>query len=147
MELILMHDVPELGKRGDVVKVADGFARNFLIPQGAGLPASNAARNQLLERDKQAQMAESRARREAQQLSTQLRRVSLTARVKVGEEDKIFGRVTTADIAGLLKEKGFDIDKKKIALDEPINTLGIFAVDLRLHAEVTTRIKLWVVKE
>lgn len=147
MDLILMHDVPALGKRGDVVKVAEGYARNFLIPRGAGLPASNAARNQLLERDKQAQMAESRARREAQHLVNQLRRVSLTARVKVGEEDRIFGRVTTADIAGLLKEKGFDIDKKKIILDEPINTLGIFAVELRLHADVATRIKLWVVKE
>lgn len=147
MELILMHDVPALGKRGDVVKVADGFARNYLIPQGAGLPATDAAHHQLAEREKQAQMAEHRARREADQLAAHLRKVSLTARVRVGDEDKIFGRVTTADIAGLLKEKGFDIDKKKIILDEPINTLGIFAIDVRLHPEVTTRIKLWVVKE
>ncbi len=147
MDVILMHDVPNLGKRGDVVKVADGFARNYLIPRGAGLPATEAARNQLLERERQAQMAETRVRREAERLATQLRKVSLTARVKVGEEDKVFGRVTTADIASLLKEKGFDIDKKKIILDEPINTLGIFAVEIKLHPEVSTRIKLWVVKE
>ena len=147
MELILMRDVPSLGKRGDIVKVADGYARNYLIPRGDALPSSDAARHQLVEKEKQAEQRENRARREANQMANQLRRVSLTARVMVGDEDRIFGRVTAADISSLLKEKGFAIDKKKIILDEPINTLGIFKVEIKLHPEVTTRVKLWVVKE
>ncbi len=147
MELILMRDVPSLGKKGEIVKVASGYGRNFLIPRGDALPSSNAARHQLAEKDKQAEQKENRARREAQHIAKQLKRISLTARVKVGEEDRIFGRVTTGDISSLLKEKGFKIEKKKILLDEPINSLGIFTVDLKLHQEVTTRVKVWVVKE
>lgn len=147
MEVILVQDVPALGKRGDVVRVAEGFAQNYLIPSGRALPASSAARRQLEEQEKRARMAEARARREAEKLANQLKRVSITARVKVGAEDKLFGRVTAADIAALLMEKGFDIDRKKIVLEEPINTLGIFTIDIRLHPEVTGRVKLWVVKE
>ena len=147
MELILMSDVPNLGQKGDIVKVANGYARNYLIPRGDALPASDAARHQLVEREKQAKLRENRAHREAQKAANQLRRVSLTARVKVGEEDRIFGRITTGDISALLKEKGFDIEKKRVVLEEPINSLGIYSVEIRLHPEVTTRVKLWVVKE
>lgn len=147
MELILMRDVPSLGKRGDIVKVTNGYARNYLIPKGDALPSSDAARHQLVEQEKQAEQRESRAHREANQMANQLRRVSLTARVRVGDEDRIFGRISAGDISSLLKEKGFNIDKKKILLEEPINSLGIFTVEIKLHAEVTTRVKLWVVKE
>jgi large subunit ribosomal protein L9 len=147
MELILMRDVPSLGKRGDIVKVSAGYARNYLIPKGDALPSSDAARHQLAEQEKQAEQRENRARREANQMANQLRRVSLTARVRVGDEDRIFGRVSAGDISSLLKEKGFNIDKKKIILEEPINSLGIFTVEIKLHPEVTTRVKLWVVKE
>ena len=147
MELILMRDVPSLGKRGDMVRVSDGHARNLLIPRGDALPASDAARHQLVEEEKQAVLKENKAKREAQHIANQLRRVSLTARVKVGEEDKIFGRVTTGDISNLLKEKGFSIDKKKVLLDEPLNSLGIYTIEIRLHPEVTTKIKVWIVKE
>jgi large subunit ribosomal protein L9 len=147
MELILMRDVPSLGKRGAIVKVANGYARNYLIPKGDALPSSDAARHQLAEQEKQAEQRETRAHREANQMANQLRRVSLTARVRVGDEDRIFGRVSAGDISALLKEKGFNIDKKKVLLEEPINSLGIFTVEIKLHAEVTTRVKLWVVKE
>jgi len=147
MELILMRDVSSLGKRGDIVKVADGHARNLLIPRGDALPASDAAKHQLIEEEKQTVLKESKAKREAQHIANQLRRVSLTARVKVGEEDKIFGRVTTGDLSSLLKEKGFSIDKKKILLDEPLNSLGIYTIEIRLHPEVSSKIKVWIVKE
>ncbi len=147
MELILMRDVPSLGKRGDVVRVAVGHARNLLIPRGDALPATEAAKHRLVEQEKQAKLRESKAKREAQHVSNQLRRVSLTARVKVGEEDRIFGRVTRGDISALLKERGFDIDKKKILLDEALNSLGIFTIEIKLHPEVSAKVKVWVVKE
>jgi len=147
MKIILRKDFEGLGKAGDIVTVKDGYARNFLIPQGIALKADTAAVKQLESEKKMEEMKISRSKKAAEQLAEELAKVSCTATVTVGEEDKVFGSVTTQQIADLLKEKGYEIDRKKIRLDEPIKALGIYDVPIKLHPEVETKIKLWVVKE
>ncbi len=126
--------------------VRDGFARNFLIPQGIALKASGSAARMVEHERRSRDVREGKARKEAEKLAEKLSRISLTAAVKTGEEDRLFGTVTPADIATLLVEKGFDIDKRKIVVDEPITALGIYGVRVKLHAQVEAEVKLWVVK-
>ncbi|OQX87874.1 50S ribosomal protein L9 [candidate division KSB1 bacterium 4484_87] len=147
MKIILRKDFEGVGKAGELVTVKDGYARNFLIPQGIALKADAAAVKQLEAERKMQEMKVSRSKKAAEQLAEELAKVSCTATVTVGEEDKVFGSVTSQQIADLLKEKGYEIDKKKIRLDEPIKALGIYDVAIKLHPEVETKIKLWVVKE
>ena len=147
MKIILRKDFESIGKAGEVVVVKNGFARNFLIPKGIALKADN--RNiQLLEVEKkQQQVKVSKDRKEAELLAEQLSKISCTATVNVGEEDKVFGSVTTQTIADLLKEQEVEIDRKKIILNEPIKALGIYTIPIKVHPEVEAKIKLWVVKE
>ncbi|MCK5147071.1 50S ribosomal protein L9 [bacterium] len=147
MKIILRQDFDSLGKTGDVVTVKNGYARNYLIPQGVANLATR-KNMQLLEEElkiRERQLGKDRVT--AESLAEELSKVSLTAPVAVGEEEKIFGSVTSQDIAGLLKEKGYDIDKKKIQLTEPIKALGIYTVDIKLHTEVIANVRIWVVKE
>lgn len=146
MKIILRKDFEGLGKAGEMVTVKDGYARNFLIPQGIALKADSGAVKQLEAEKRMEELRKSKSKKAAEQLAAELAKVSCTATVTVGEEDKIFGSVTSQHIADLLKEKGYDIDKKKIKLDEPIKALGIYDVPIKLHPEVETKIKLWVVK-
>lgn len=146
MEVLLREDYEGLGRAGELVTVKDGFARNFLIPKGIALRASSAAVRMLSHERRSKEVRESKARREAEKLAAKLSKISLTAGVKTGEDDRLFGTVTPAEIASLLVEKGFDIDRKKIVLDEPITALGIYGVKVKLHGHVEAEVKLWVVK-
>jgi large subunit ribosomal protein L9 len=147
MKVILRKELETLGNAGDVVVVKDGYARNFLIPNGFALRADK-KNIQLLESEKKQQKVKmSKDKKEAELLAEQLNKVSCTATMNVGEEDKVFGSVTTQNIADLIKDQGIEIDRKKITLSEPIKALGIYTIPIKLHSEVEAKIKLWVVKE
>ncbi|RKY89043.1 50S ribosomal protein L9 [candidate division KSB1 bacterium] len=147
MKVILNKDVENLGSFGDIIEVKDGYARNFLIPRKIVMPLTKGNLKILEEEKKRENAKKDKDRKIAQELAQKLEKVSITAQVTVGEEDRVFGSVTPQTISNLLKEKGFDIDKKKILLDEPIKALGIYTVKLKLHPEVEGKIKVWVVKE
>jgi large subunit ribosomal protein L9 len=147
MKIVLRQDVDKLGKRGEVVSVAAGYGRNYLVPKLMALPAtpSNLKRVEL---DRHRQTIRGvRERGDAESLAQRLGRVSCTVARKVGEGDVLFGSVTNGDIAAFLEKEGLGIDKRKILLEEPIKALGIYTVPVRLHPEVTAEIKVWVVKE
>ena len=147
MKVILLRDVESLGSAGEVVQVKSGFARNFLIPQRQALVASDTNVAQFESKRKQHAAVSERERRAAEAVAKQLEADSITAQVRVGEEDRLFGSVTVQNIADLLTEKDYDIDRRAIQLEEPIRALGVYTIDVRLHADVTANVKLWVVKE
>lgn len=147
MEVILNQDMDKLGKAGALVKVKEGFARNFLIPRNLAVPASPANLKKL-EQEKQKKVLQAeKIRKECEALRERLAALSLTMPVLVKEEDKLYGSITAQDIERALKEDGFDIGEDAIALEEPIKSLGIFEVPIKLHPEVTAKIKVWVVKK
>jgi large subunit ribosomal protein L9 len=146
MQVILRREFESLGKTGDVVTVKPGYARNYLIPRGIAYPVtkSNLAR---LEHEKQVYAARDlRERRRAGDLSAKLQGLRLIASVQVGEEDRMFGSVTAADVAELLKERGIEVDRRKISLDEPIKYLGEYQIPVKLHKDVVVSITVDVVK-
>ncbi len=147
MKIILREDVERLGERGEIITVKDGYARNYLIPQKLALLATSGNMKMFEEEKKQRDVRGNKTRRLADQLAKKLKSVSITAAVSVGEEDRVFGSVTAQTISNLLKDKGFDIDKKKILLEEPIKALGVYTVSLKLHQDVQGKVKVWVVKE
>ena len=147
MKVILLRDVESLGSAGEVVQVKSGFARNFLIPQRQALVASDTNVAQFESKRKEHAAVSERERRAAEAIAKQLEADSITAQVRVGEEDRLFGSVTVQNIADLLAEKDYDIDRRAIQLEEPIRALGVYTIDVRLHADVTANVKLWVVKE
>jgi len=147
MEVILREDVKKLGKAGSVVKVKPGYARNYLIPKG--LAAVSTPQNlRMLEAEKSRKSRlEEKEKSQAAELAEKLSSFSCTIAVKAGVDDKLFGTVTSEHIADTLKASGMDVDKKKIVLNEPIKTLGVYNVDVNLHPEIIAKIKVWVVKE
>ncbi|MFC1556436.1 50S ribosomal protein L9 [candidate division KSB1 bacterium] len=146
MKVILRQDYETLGKTGDIVEVKPGYARNFLIPKRIGMELTK-GNLKVLEMDhERGEMQKRREERQALELKGKLSKVSITAAVTVGEDDRIFGTVTTQNISDLLKDKGFTIDKKYITLEEQVKALGIYPVKIKLHQEVEAEIKLWVVK-
>ena len=147
MKVILRRDHESLGKIGEVVDVKDGYARNFLLPRGIAYAALSGNMKALEEEKKSVEKKNLQELKAAESLATELETVSVTIPVQVGEEDKIFGTVTTQMIADALKEKGHDIDKRKIEIEEPIKALGIYGVSVKLHANVNAKIKVWVVRE
>lgn len=146
MEVILRQAVESLGKPGDVVKVSNGYARNFLLPHGVAFEATpgNLKRIQL-ERDR-LEAAENERRAAAQTLAEKFEQVQLTFSARVGDEGKLFGSVTSADIAQQLEAQGFHIEKRQIDLHEPIKALGVYRIPIRLHADVKPEIRVWVIK-
>jgi len=147
MEVILREDVDNLGSRGELVKVAPGFARNFLLPKRLAVAATDANRK-IVEQERQAHLRkEVKLKGEAEDLSKLMGGVTVTIKQKAGENDQLFGSVTAKDVADALAAKNFTIDRRKIQLEEPIKQLGEFKVPLRLHKEVTTEITVSVVKE
>lgn len=147
MEIILKQDVGKLGKAGTVIKVKDGFARNFLIPNGLAVP-STLTNLKKLERERQREILQlEKARKDAEALRDRLAALSLTIPVLTQEEDKLYASITSNDIAGALLGEGLSIDKNAIMLDEPIKSLGIYEVPIKLHPQVLATIKLWVVKK
>ena len=147
MEVILRDHVDNLGKRGEVVKVADGYARNYLLPRKLALPATDANKQWISRERKIAEAREGEERVAAEALADRLLALDLQVSRKVGDNDTMYGSVTNADIADLLKEKGFDIDRRKIMLPGAIRTIGETHVPVKLHRDVTAQLKLTVVKE
>jgi large subunit ribosomal protein L9 len=147
MKVLLRQDFDKLGETGKVVNVKDGYARNFLIPRGIAFEASE--RNlHILEQEKKRHVAMKLKEKKASEvLAAKLDGVSLTAAMPVGEDDRMFGSVTNQDLADLLAAKGFEIDKRKIILEEPVKALGIYEIPIKLHSEIECKIKLWVVKQ
>ena len=147
MEVILKEDVDHLGTRGDLVKVADGYGRNYLLPKNLAMQA-NAANKAIIEQMKNAALRRSaKEKAEAEQLVAQVEAVTLTFERKVGEEEHLFGSVTSADIAHQLEAKGFNIDRRKVQLEEPLRSLGEFHVPVKLHREVTAHVKVTISAE
>jgi len=147
MKVILRQDFETLGKIGDLVEVKDGYARNYLFPRGFAYAALKGNIRALEEEKKSVEKRNQQELKAAEALAAELETVSVTIPVQVGEEDKIFGTVTTQMIADALKEKNHDIDKRKIEIEEPIKALGIYGVNLKLHTSVSAKIKVWVVRE
>lgn len=147
MEVILRDHVDNVGKRGDVVKVADGYARNYLLPRNLALPATDANKQRIARERKIAEAREAEERIAAEAVADRLAALDLQVSRKVGDNDTLYGSVTNSDIADLLKEKGFDIDRRKILLPDAIRALGETHVPVKLHRDVTAQLKLTVVKE
>jgi len=149
LKVILRQDVAELGQSGDIVTVKPGYARNFLLPRGMAFEATNANIKQLEEEKKRGEARSKQQYLEARRRSSQLESVSLTFHANAGDEGKLFGSITSADIAERLKEQNldFEIDKRDIEIDEPIKALGVYNIPVRLHTEVKPEIKVWVIKQ
>jgi large subunit ribosomal protein L9 len=147
MKVILMREVPALGDAGEVVEAANGYARNYLIPKKLALPASPANMRVYEEERKQRTVRRERAQHSAGALAEALEQESFAVTAQVGEEDRMFGSVTARDIAQLFAEKGYEVDRRRIMLEEPIRALGVYTVPVRLHPEVEAQVRLWVVKE
>jgi large subunit ribosomal protein L9 len=147
MKVILKDDVEKLGKCGDVVEVKDGFGRNFLVAKNLAIPATKGNLKAIQEVTRQKEIRDLKKKRHEEKLKIQLEKISCTAEVRVGEEDKVFGSVTTQDISELLKEKGFEIDRHKILLESPIKALGVYTVPLKISGDIVANLKVWVVKK
>ena len=147
MKVILKEDVKNIGNMGQILDVADGFARNYLVPRGLAMEANVKNIKSLEHAKKVIQEKAKRVKSQAQDLSTRIVNVTVVIKAKAGEGGKLFGSVTTMDIAEQLKNEGIDIDKKKISLDEPIKRLGTYTVNLKLHPEVSTPIQVEVIEE
>ena len=144
MEVILKEDVNKLGHRGDVVKVADGYGRNYLLPGKLAMEAT-AANKAVIEQMKNSAVRKSaKEKAQAETLAVAMAQVELSFERKVGDNDHLFGSVTSSDIAQQLEEKGFTIDRRKIALEEPLKSIGEFHVPVKLHRDVTSHIKVTV---
>jgi len=147
MQIVLKEDIDKLGRRGEVVKVADGYARNYLLPLGKAMPATP-GNLKVIEREKRRYVVRlSKEKEETAALSGRIQALSLTIVRKVGESDVLYGSVTSGDVAEALSKEGIAVDKRRIQLAEPIKSLGIYTVPIRLHPEVTAEVKVWVVKE
>ena len=147
MEVILRQAVDTLGHTGDIVKVSSGYARNFLLPRGIAYEATPGNKKRLEQERARLEAAEGERRGSAQELATKIEQVSLTFSARVGEEGKLFGSVTTADIAHELEKQGIHIEKRQIDLHEPIKALGVYRVPIRLHADVKPEVRVWVIKQ
>src|SRR5580704_17464748 len=147
MDVILREDVDKLGTRGQLVKVSPGYARNFLLPQHLAVAATE-SNKKIVEQERQAHLRrEAKEVSDASDLGKMMADVSVTISQKAGENDQLFGSVTSKDIAEALEKQGYTIERRKIVLDEPIRTLGDFKVPLRLHRDVTAEIAVHVVKD
>jgi large subunit ribosomal protein L9 len=147
MEVILRQAVDKLGHPGDIVKVSAGYARNFLLPRGVAYEATDGNKKRIAQEKDRLQAAENLRVAGAQELAARLEQVSLTFSARVGEEGKLFGSVTTADIQQQLEAQGFGmVEKRMIDLHEPIRALGVYKVPVKLHADVKPEIKVWVIK-
>ena len=147
MEVILRSDIERLGKIGDLVKVSPGYARNYLIPQKLAYTATKGNLKRIEYEIRRAAQVAYHELEQARKYAEKLSELSLTFQVKVGEEDKLYGSVNAGDIADEASKQGFDVDRRKILLDEPIKKLGVYTVGVRLYPEVKAEIKIWVVKE
>lgn len=147
MKLILREDVENLGKIGEIVEVAGGYGRNYLLPRGLAVQASTKNLKEQEHQKKLIQARMDRQKKDAQEMAGSLDSVSCTISRKTGEDEKLYGSVTSRDIEEALREEGVSIDRKRILLEEPLKKLGVYTVPVKLHADVTGNIKVWVVKD
>lgn len=147
MEVILREHVDNLGTRGEIVKVADGYARNYLLPRKLALPATESNKKHVERERRILEAREAQEKTQAEAIASRLAAVEIAIARRVGETDQLFGSVTAADITEVLKEQGFEVDRRKIILPEPLKTLGDHDVPLKLHREVTVPLKVRIVKE
>ena len=147
MEVILSQDVSALGKIGQLVKVKDGYARNYLLPKKLAFIATPANLKKIEQQEKKRKETYEQEKQEAQKLADQLAKVSCTVSVEVNDLERLYGAVTEVDIAKALEVEGFMIEKKNIIIEKPIEELGIYDVEVKLHPEVTAKIRLWVTKK
>jgi large subunit ribosomal protein L9 len=147
MEVILREHVDNLGRRGEIVKVADGYARNFLLPRKLALPATAGNKKHVERERKIMETREAEEKGQAETVAARLASVDISIARRTGDTDQLYGSVTSADIADFLKSKGFEIDRRKLILPEPIKTIGNYNVPLKLHREVTVPLVVKVVKE
>ncbi|MBF0570422.1 MAG: 50S ribosomal protein L9 [Candidatus Omnitrophica bacterium] len=147
MDIILMENVEKLGKVGDVVKVKNGYARNYLLPRQLGMPATE-GNIKRIEREKAKRLAVYEAeKKEAQQLAESLSKVSLTIAVEVNDQEKLYGAISESEILEALHAEGQKVDKKSLVIEKPIEDLGIFEIGIKLHPQVIAKIRLWVTKK
>ncbi len=146
-EIILQQDIENLGTAGEIVDVAAGYARNYLLPRGLAIPATEGNVKGIEQERRRLERARSRERDQAEELAEQLADRSLSFSVRAGEEGRLFGSVTSSDIAERLAEQGIEVDRHLIDLEEPIKELGVYRVAVALHAEVRPELKVWVVAE
>jgi len=147
MEVILKEDVPKLGHRGDVVKVATGYGRNYLLPKKLAIEASEGNKKVIEQMKASAVRKAQKDKSDAEALAKQFEGVSVTITRRAGEHDQLFGSVTTSDIAAELEKKGFTVDRRRLQLDDPIKTVGEYNVPIRLFREVSATVKVVVAKE
>ncbi len=147
MQIILLENVPSLGKAGDLVKVSDGYGRNYLIPKKKAILATEKSLKMVEHQKRQVQQRLEKSKRDAEKMAQQIEKLSCTFAKTVGESGKLFGSITSMDIAEALKTKGFEIDKKKIILDEPIKRLGSFTISIKLQSDITAHMDVTIVPE
>lgn len=147
VEMILMQDVKDLGSAGQIVKVSEGYARNYLLPNKLAASVTESTRRQLAKLQAQREIERKAAVEKARDLSAAIQKGRYTIAMKVGEGDKLFGSVTAGDILKALASQGFELDKHAVELENPIKELGVFEVKVKVHPEVETLIKVWVVQE
>lgn len=146
-EVLLIAEVPGLGVEGDVVHVAEGYARNYLLPRNLAAPVTEATKRRLVGIRKVREAKKIAELENAKAMAAKLEKASCTLSVKTGENDKLYGSVTTADIAENLKKQGIELDRHLIAMEEPIRELGVFTLKVKLHPEVEGSLRVWVVQE
>jgi large subunit ribosomal protein L9 len=147
MEVILREHVDHLGNRGEIVKVADGYARNYLLPRKLALPATEGNRKHVERERKIMETREAEEKGAAEAIASRLNAIDIAIARRVGDTEQLYGSVTASDIVEFLKAKGFDVDRRKLILPEPIKAIGEYTVPLKLHREVTVPLKVRVVKE
>ncbi len=147
MKVILREDLDKLGKCGDVIEVKNGYGRNFLIPQNLAIPATRGNLRAINQVTLQKSLRDRKQMREAERVKAHIEKISCTAEVNVGEEDRMFGSITASIVADLLKAQGIAVDRRKISLDEPIKALGVYTVPIKIAHDVIANLKLWVVKK
>jgi large subunit ribosomal protein L9 len=147
MKVILTADLPHVGNVGQIVEVANGYGRNYLLPHGLAIPATPANERSLAQQQKARLVRQAKSKAEAAALASQLQALSLSISKKTGEGDRLYGSVTSMDIADLLKRRGIALDRRRIVLDTPLKTLGTHKVPIRLHPEVVAEVEVAVTKE
>jgi len=144
MQIILLHDVDKVGRRGESVNVADGYARNYLFPQGLAVRADTAKKKELEMRLASLEARDGRDRKSAEDLAESMKDVSVKIVAAAGEDDKLFGSITAQMIASALGEKGHTVETKQVLLDEPLKSLGNYTIPVRLHRDVNAEVQLWI---
>jgi len=147
MKVILREDVPDLGAAGETISVKNGYGRNYLIPRNLAIPATKANLKAIDEVHKQAEIRSRKRRREADTIKEKIEKLSISVEVLVGEDEKLFGSVTSGDIAELMVKEGVIVDKRNIELENPIKVLGVYSVPVKVDKDVKAALKLWVIKK